>query len=89
MAKFEVQGIEIRHKHLSEHDYISLTDIAKMKNEEAPNEVIRNWLRARVTVDVWETLNNPDFNPIEFDGFRKQAGLPSFTNVNWVSFRHT
>jgi hypothetical protein len=24
-------------------------------------------------------LNNPDFKPVEFDGFRKQAGLNSFT----------
>jgi hypothetical protein len=28
---------------------------------------------------IWELLNNPDFKPVEFDGFRKQAGLNSFT----------
>ncbi len=28
---------------------------------------------------IWEMLNNPDFKPVEFDGFKKQAGLNSFT----------
>ena len=27
---------------------------------------------------IWESLNNPAFNPIEFDGIRKQTGLNSF-----------
>ena len=38
-------------------------------------------MRNRNTVEflgIWETLYNPDFNPVEFDGFRKQAGLNSF-----------
>ena len=46
------------------------------------NYLIQNWLRNRNTIEflgIWERLNNPDFNPIEFDGFRKQAGLHSFT----------
>jgi hypothetical protein len=46
------------------------------------DDLIRNWLRNRNTIEflgIWEQLNNPDFNPIEFDGFRKQAGLNSFT----------
>lgn len=39
-------------------------------------------MRNRNTVDflgIWEQLNNPDFKPVEFDGFKKLAGLNSFT----------
>jgi hypothetical protein len=48
-----------------------------------------NWLRNRNTTEflgIWEQLNNPDFNPIEFDGIRKQAGLNSFilTAKRWI-----
>ena len=62
-------------------DYISLTDIARQKSEE-PNMVIANWMRNRNTIEylgIWEYINNPNFNPIEFEGFRKQAGLNAFT----------
>ena len=63
-------------------DFISLTDIAKLKNSAHSDDVIRNWLRSRTTVEflgLWERLNNPGFNPVEFDGIRIQAGLNSFT----------
>jgi hypothetical protein len=63
-------------------DLLSLTDIAKFKNADHPDDVVRNWLRNRNTVEllgVWERLNNPNFNPVEFDGIRIQAGLNSFT----------
>ena len=48
------------------------------------------WLRNRNTIEflgVWEQLNNPGFNPIEFDGIRKQAGLSSFilTATRWIT----
>jgi hypothetical protein len=46
------------------------------------DDLIRNWLRNRNTVEflgIWERLNNPGFNPVEFDGIRMQAGLNSFT----------
>lgn len=63
-------------------DYISLTDIAKYKDSLEANEIIRNWLRNRNTIEflgLWEQLNNVDFKPVEFDGFKKEAGLNSFT----------
>ena len=63
-------------------DYISITDIAKQKNTVDPNGVIGNWMRNRNTIEflgIWETLHNPNFNPIEFEGFRKEAGLNAFT----------
>lgn len=63
-------------------DYICITDIAKQRNPVDPNGVIANWMRNRETIEfmgIWETLYNPRFKPLEFDGFRKQAGLNAFT----------
>ena len=67
---------------IDETDFISLTDIARHRNQQHSDDLIRNWLRNRNTIEflgIWERLNNPDFKPVEFDGFRKQAGLNSFT----------
>ena len=65
-----------------EADLICLTDIAKFKNSEDPNGVIANWMRNRNTVEflgIWETLYNPNFNPLEFEWIKKEAGLNAFT----------
>ncbi len=78
----EVQGTPIKVQSVDGNDYICLTDIAKSKNAEHPDDLIRNWLRNRNTLEllgIWEQLHNPKFNPVEFDGIRKQAGLNSFT----------
>lgn len=81
-GKIEAQGLEIQvYTKDFRNDYISLTDIAKYKSDE-PNDVIRNWLRNKDTIQflgLWETLNNPSFNPVEFDGFRNNAGSNAFT----------
>ncbi len=64
-----------------ENEFISLTDIARYKSDD-PNDVIKNWLRNRETLEflgLWESMHNPDFKPVEFDGFRTSAGLNSFT----------
>lgn len=71
------------------NEYISLTDIAKYKSNE-PNDVIKNWMRNRDTLEflgLWESLHNQDFKPVEFDGFRKQAGLNAFTlsPTKWIT----
>jgi hypothetical protein len=73
----------------NQQDTICLTDIAKFKNPDHPDDVIRNWLRNRNTVEflgIWERLNNPSFNPVEFDGIRMQTGLNSFvlTPKQWI-----
>ena len=70
------------------NEFISLTDIARYKSD-SPNDVIKNWMRSRDTLEflgLWESLHNPDFNPVEFDGFRSQAGLNAFTMspTKWV-----
>ena len=65
-----------------ENEFISLTDIAKYRNEDDPRFVIQNWMRNRNTIEflgVWEELHNPYFKPLEFEGFRKQAGANAFT----------
>lgn len=66
----------------SDDDYISLTDIAKYKNLEEPSAVIANWMRNRNTIEylgIWEGLYNPNFNPLEFEGFLHEAGANAFT----------
>ena len=82
MAKIEVKGTAITIYSHSDEDYICITDIARHKNAERTDDLIRNWIRNRNTIEflgIWEQLNNPDFKPVEFDGFKKQAGLNSFT----------
>ncbi|MCY2992611.1 MAG: KilA-N domain-containing protein [Planctomycetota bacterium] len=89
MAKIKVLSKEITIQTRHKEDYISLTDIARYKDSYETDDLIRNWLRNRNTIEflgIWEQLNNPDFNPVEFDGFRKQAGLNSFslTPKQWI-----
>jgi hypothetical protein len=77
-----VKGTEITVTISDREDFISLTDIARHKDAERTDYIIQNWLRNRNTIELlgfWEQIYNPDFKPIEFDGFRKQAGLNSFT----------
>lgn len=74
----------------SNEDYISLTDIAKYRNPDDAAGVIANWLRNRNTIEylgLWEQMNNPNFNPLEFEEFRNNAGLNSFTlsPQKWIS----
>jgi hypothetical protein len=82
MAKITVLDREITVQVRNDNDYICITDIARYKDAERTDDHIRNWLRNRNTIEflgIWETLNNPNFKPVEFDGFRRKAGLNSFT----------
>ncbi len=82
MRKIRVLEKEISLYSIKEEDYICITDIARYKNPDRTDDLIRNWLRNRNTIEflgIWEQLNNPDFKPVEFDGFKKLAGLNSFT----------
>jgi hypothetical protein len=93
MAKISVKGREIAIISRKEEDYICLTDMARYKDAERTDYIIQNWLRNRNTIEflgLWEQLNNPAFNPIEFDGIRKQAGLNSFilTAKRWIEATH-
>ncbi|MFM2385460.1 MAG: hypothetical protein RL660_217 [Bacteroidota bacterium] len=87
--KIEVKGTEISiHKNDAE-EFISLTDIARHKDAEHTDTVIQNWMRNRNTIELlgfWESIYNSNFKPLEFEGFRKQAGLNSFvmTPKKWI-----
>ena len=64
-----------------QNEFISLTDIARYKSDD-PNDVIKNWMRGKDVIQflgLWEKLNNPDFKPVEFDGFKMEAGTNAFT----------
>lgn len=81
MAKISVKQTNITIIQNNEADYISLTDIARFKTTDT-NAVICNWMRNRNTIEylgIWETLYNQKFNPLEFEGFKKEAGLNAFT----------
>ena len=84
-----VKGASVAVLSENRQDFISLTDIARFKNPERSDDLVRNWLRNRNTVEflgIWETLHNPDFNSVEFDGIRIQTGLNSFilTPKQWI-----
>ena len=88
MQKVNVKDTSVSVIKYDETDFISLTDIAKFKSEE-PNAVIANWLRNRNTIEylgIWETLYNTDFKPLEFERFKKEAGLNAFTlsPTKWI-----
>jgi hypothetical protein len=89
VAKINVLSREVQVLSVKQEDYISITDIARYKDAERTDYLISNWLRNRNTIEflgIWEHINNPAFNPIEFDGIRKQAGLNSFilTAKQWI-----
>jgi hypothetical protein len=80
-ANIEVRGTVVNIVTQNDEDYICLTDIARFRNPDATDDLIRNWLRNRNTIEflgIWEQLHNPGFNPVEFDGIKMQAGLNSF-----------
>jgi len=86
-SKIIVQELEVN---IIKNDYISLTDIAKSKNSSEPKDVVKNWLRNKNTIEylgLWEKINNVDFKGVEFDTFRNEAGLNSFTlsPKKWIS----
>jgi len=85
MAKnksINVQGTEISIYQGNSLEYISLTDMARYRDAERTNYIIQNWMRTRNAIEfcgLWEQLNNPGFKGIEFDAFKNQSGLNSFT----------
>ncbi|QHI68811.1 KilA-N domain-containing protein [Tichowtungia aerotolerans] len=90
IQKIDVMERMVAVQKLHQDDYISITDIARHRDQERSDYIIQNWMRNRNTIEflgIWEQLNNPDFNSIEFDGIRNQAGLNSFslTPKRWIS----
>lgn len=79
----EVQNIKVNITNINDSDYICISDFTKFKEgKSTSDDVIRNWLRNRITLEflgTWESIYNPNFNSVEFDGFKSEAGLHTFT----------
>lgn len=89
MSKITVLNQEVTISSIDEEDYISLTDIAKHRNADDPRFIIQNWMRTRATIEflgIWECLNNPGFNRVDFEAVRSEAGSNAFvlTPTKWV-----
>lgn len=87
--KINVKNTEIVLFQRNQMDYISLTDIARYKNADDPRFVIQNWMKTRYTVDFlgfWEQMHNNNFNRVEFDTFKNDAGTNAFvlTPQKWI-----
>ena len=85
-ATIEVQGAAITVLSQKEQDFICLTDMAKKFGDDI---LIYSWMRNRNTLEfigVWEQIHNPNFKGLEFETFRNQAGLNSFslTPRKWI-----
>lgn len=78
-----VQDVPVTIMNVDQRDYISLTDMAKARTDAGrAADVIKNWLRARSTLEflgTWEIMYNPNFKVVEFDHFKSEAGLHTFT----------
>lgn len=84
-----VKGTEITIFDFNERDFISLTDMARYRNADEPSHVIANWLRLYNTVSflgLWETIHNPNFNSLNFEGIESEAGRDYFalSPKKWV-----
>lgn len=93
MAKIIVKDTSIRTLLKNGIDYICITDIARQKNSVEPKDVVKNWMRVKNTLEylgLWESLNNPVFNGVEFDPILKEAGSNSFTMSpsRWIDLTH-
>lgn len=89
MSRIKVLSQEIAISSIHEEDYISLTDIAKHRDADDPRFIIQNWMRTRSTVEflgIWESLNNPGFNRVDFEAVKNEAGSNAFvmTPTKWV-----
>lgn len=87
--EIKVKGVKVSYNQLNKRDYISITDIAKYKNPEAPADIVKNWMRSKNTIELlglWEKLNNPNFKLVEFDQFRNEAGYNHFvlSPLKWI-----
>ncbi len=77
----KIKDIEVAFQTINGSDFISLTDIARYKSRAETDDIIKNWMRNRSTIEylgLWEKLNNPNFKPVEFDGFKNKSGSNSF-----------
>ena len=87
-SELDIKGTVVRVMKINGEDCVCLTDMAKLKSEDA-QQTISNWMRNRMTLEylgLWEELYNPDFKPLEFEGFRKEVGM---THQQWQAANPT
>ncbi|MGN0548070.1 MAG: KilA-N domain-containing protein [Acutalibacteraceae bacterium] len=80
-AELNVDNNKIGVCRINNTSYISLTDLAKYQNSSDPSFTVKNWLRRVTTIDfigLWEKINNPNFNLVEFDQIKTEYGKNSF-----------
>lgn len=90
MKEIKVKDKTINITGIEDNDYISLTDIARIKNSKEPKDVVKNWMRLRSTLEflgLWEKINNSSFKGVEFDPLLAESGKNSFTMspTRWIS----
>lgn len=93
MKKIITRGLQIAVIKNNEEEYISLTDMAKFKDREATGIVIANWLSTKYTIQfmgAWEQVQNPNFNVMEFNNIRNEAGSNGFilSSSKWIQKTH-
>jgi len=93
-SKILVQNSDVKINQVNKEDYLSLTDIARYKDSKRSDYILQNWMRSKDTIEflgLWERINNSDFNSIEFDGIKNQAGVNSFilTPKQWINTTRT
>ncbi len=85
-----IKGNEIVFYKKEQEDYISLTDIAKVRDADNPSQIISLWLRTYSTIEylgLWEMLNNLDFKPHIYEGFKNESAKPHFwmSPLKWIT----
>ena len=82
VTQIKVKEVSVSTLKVNGTDYISITNIARLKNPVEPKDVVKNWMRLKNTIEylgLWEQLNNPDFKGVEFEPLLKDAGSNAFT----------
>lgn len=90
MEQIKVKDLSINITGIQDNDYISLTDLARIKNHKEPKDVVKNWMRSRSTLEylgLWENMNNPEFRGVDFEPLLSETGKNSFTMspTRWIN----
>ena len=56
MGRITVLEKEVSYYQVNQEDYICITDIARYKNSDRTDDLIRNWLRNRNTLEFLRDL---------------------------------
>ena len=77
----KVKDQDVRVVRIDGREYISLTDLARYADSDEPRFPIINWMKNKDVVlylGLWESVNNDNFNRVEFDTFKNEAGANKF-----------